>query len=364
MFCKSSRPAGRAASVPGYVLRNLIALLLIGVLVSGWILYYTMWFPVVGGLLGLGGLFAWAGFLTGILRKELKADLQLRFETAFLARQTTFQGTVGVFVILFLVVSGYGTIEIKSTERQGYAVEIEPASDPRPASAPAIGVERARSNPAYVAPSSAFRKPHFSCWLCGRDYWVTPVGLPGLRVPVRSFRRATLLLPDSFERRPIVLIRPTETMTLNLERDQRQNEQRFDLVVWRNHDEIGRIEKRRYSGETVWVGCDSRVSVPETVAGRLRLEIEEPDNRDDVMALWLSPLAVAERTELEPGETIAAALCPSASAEGSSVAYGFGELKLLTARPGHSFVQVLRLREASIEDEAPSRDEDGERYPC
>ena len=57
---------------------NIALLLTSGVLVSAWLLYYTDWFPIVGGLLGLAGLFAWVGVLMGLVsdarKKQLRSD--------------------------------------------------------------------------------------------------------------------------------------------------------------------------------------------------------------------------------------------------------------------------------------------------
>ncbi|HUF29109.1 MAG TPA: hypothetical protein VMM77_00495 [Gemmatimonadaceae bacterium] len=60
---------------------NLLLLLGLGLLVSWWILYYTSYFPVFGGLLGLGGLFAWIAFVSGLIhgdRKERNAGCSRR----------------------------------------------------------------------------------------------------------------------------------------------------------------------------------------------------------------------------------------------------------------------------------------------
>ena len=58
---------------------NLFTLLAIGVVTSGWILYYTDYFPVVGGLLGLGGLFAWVAFLSNIIDENRKKTVSNLF---------------------------------------------------------------------------------------------------------------------------------------------------------------------------------------------------------------------------------------------------------------------------------------------
>ncbi len=66
---------------------NLIGLIAAGISVSWWILYFTDFFPVVGGLLGLGGLFTWIAFVSNILTDERKAEMQQSFDRFVLQRR-------------------------------------------------------------------------------------------------------------------------------------------------------------------------------------------------------------------------------------------------------------------------------------
>ena len=61
----------------GWFLLNLILLLGLGVSALYWIGYHTELIGVVGGLLGLGGVFAWVAFLLNIVREDRKKELQL-----------------------------------------------------------------------------------------------------------------------------------------------------------------------------------------------------------------------------------------------------------------------------------------------
>ncbi|MBT4427195.1 MAG: hypothetical protein HOI02_10345 [Rhodospirillaceae bacterium] len=65
---------------------NLFASVVLGVTVSAWVLFFTDLFPVVGGLLGLGGLFAWIAFLSHIVSDERKKQLQQGFDQQVLSR--------------------------------------------------------------------------------------------------------------------------------------------------------------------------------------------------------------------------------------------------------------------------------------
>lgn len=61
---------------------NLVLVLLFGVLLSGWIFYYTDWFEAFVGLLALEGLFSWLAFVTrfspfnGAARKRNRQPLR------------------------------------------------------------------------------------------------------------------------------------------------------------------------------------------------------------------------------------------------------------------------------------------------
>ncbi len=62
--------ASRALPEQGCYLLNLLLLVATGILLSAWTLYYTDLFPLVGGLLGLGGLFAWITFHSHLITEE------------------------------------------------------------------------------------------------------------------------------------------------------------------------------------------------------------------------------------------------------------------------------------------------------
>ena len=61
---------------PRLVAANLVLLLAAGVAFCFWTIRFTDWFPVVGGLLGLTGAFAWIGFISSVIRDERRAAFQ------------------------------------------------------------------------------------------------------------------------------------------------------------------------------------------------------------------------------------------------------------------------------------------------
>ena len=73
-------------------IRNLALLFVCGFALSGWPLYYTDWFPVTGGLLGLGRLFALLAFLANLISDERKAEFQEAFDAHILQKRRAVWG--------------------------------------------------------------------------------------------------------------------------------------------------------------------------------------------------------------------------------------------------------------------------------
>src|SRR4051812_28381189 len=86
------------AAMPKPYLRNLLSIISVGVLVSGWLLYYTDWFEVVGGLLALGGILSWLAFVSKILPDERIKQLQKRFDDRVLCNARTWRRALVVLL--------------------------------------------------------------------------------------------------------------------------------------------------------------------------------------------------------------------------------------------------------------------------
>jgi positive regulator of sigma E activity len=56
---------------------NLLLILVAGVFACWWTIFYSDWFDVLGGLLGLGGAFTWLAFISNMLREERVKELYL-----------------------------------------------------------------------------------------------------------------------------------------------------------------------------------------------------------------------------------------------------------------------------------------------
>jgi hypothetical protein len=93
---------------------NLALLIGLGVSVLYWIGCHTELLGVVGGLLGLGGAFAWVAFLLNIVREERKKESQIWFDHVMTSKVTTC-----ILLAMALVLSGiggmFGSVRIDSS---------------------------------------------------------------------------------------------------------------------------------------------------------------------------------------------------------------------------------------------------------
>jgi len=318
-------PAPRdEASVPepasaALVLLNLVLLILLGVAASGWVLFYTDWFPVVGGLLGLGGLFAWIAFVSGLLTDERKEQFQNGFERRVLMERRTWMAIALAAALFFLWASAHGSVVLQSlADDRDHTVKIGRAGKGRE---PDVG---------FLPPRSLQKHLVFTGW-SGRAYRVKISGLPAQTFEVAPLRRRIVAAPSSFQARPVLLIVPSARVASNAEATP------FTLVVWRGGKKIAEIDSEHYRGEVVWVGCDTDVLVPEKVIDRWRLEMLRKNLPEEVLTRRTAPLAVAEDVTLTVGEWIRAELLRK-----DGGAYAKGKAKVRVPSPG-DFVQELAI---------------------
>jgi hypothetical protein len=274
-----------APDPPGLAALNLGSLVITGVALSGYCLYYTDYFPVVGGLLGLGGIFSCLAFLSGLLLDERKEQLQTRFDEVVL-RQHRSWIALGVLLAAFLLwAGGRGTLLIESP---GDAIDrVVTISPDRPNNAAAI----VESAPLAPHGQAKFLLP--TAWWGSRSYRVKVSGLASIVSDVHAFGRTSIASPGAFLRRPILLIRPSAAISATAER---ATDDEMQLMVKVDGRTIGKIHK--YRGEAVWVGGESDVPVPEHLQSRWRLELARDNMPEIVLSRWLTPVALGETTML------------------------------------------------------------------
>src|SRR5882762_7171793 len=91
---------------------NLVVILSYGVLVSWWILYYTDWFVVVGGLLALGGAFSWLALVSRALSKERTEAIQEWIDREVLNRHRTGVAFLALLLLGFTLGNFVGAVEV------------------------------------------------------------------------------------------------------------------------------------------------------------------------------------------------------------------------------------------------------------
>jgi len=276
-------PAGQATgSSSARPFANLVLIGGIGVLFSAWILNFTAWFPAVGGLLALGGLFSWLAFISQILTKSRTEALQMEVD------RHVFDNRWATWVALLILIAGAAvSAAVGSVELQSYRDVNTLVSRYDP-------VDAKTADTARLGGRETVRWPVFSGWAGRRLFRAKIQGLPDRICEVRPREKLILHVPDSFFR-PVVLLKPTHSFMTTI----MQNP--AELIV-----EYQGVPRRipQYTGQSVWIGCDRDVDVPARLQDEWRSELRV-SQAENLVGSWLYPLALpGERFELVPGETL------------------------------------------------------------
>lgn len=287
----------RKLSDLGRFVLNLCLLVALGVLVCWWFLHYTSLFPAIGGLLGLGGVLAWAAFVSGLITKERKAELQKGFEHRVLLSGAT------PFVLLALGVgcaaafSSFGSIEIGAIrDVVNRTVRISPSAAGPGEADPQEPVREifmpARGSARFALPTR---------WLGSRTYRVKLSGLPAAEVEVKSWRRRTLTAPDAFLA-PVLLVWPNADFANQLRESlERGSRARLTFRFEPSNEAQEAVERslEDYAGEAVWVGDDVDLDIPPDILDQWSRTAVHAE----VLERWRSPRAV-EGVRLHPGQRV------------------------------------------------------------
>ncbi len=260
-------------TLPKRYVMNLALIWLLGVLGCGWIIYYTDWFPVIGGLLGLGGVFSWLAFVSNILKEERVESLR------DLADRYLFQSRVTTVVLIGLMVTGLlvacfrATIEVKAVGAGTDRIVF-------------FGKEEKR-----LAPGAGIRWLVGTSWFSPRKRTVRVAGFPKTKITTKPFQRKTLIVPTSFLRE-VVLLRPTPELAGQL----RNNPSTLEVRVegWE------KTIRSSYRGEAVWIGCGDEVDVPTRLQEQWRVKAS-----GHALMAWLQPASLPDADlELRPKQKI------------------------------------------------------------
>lgn len=265
---------------------NLIGLIVTGISVSWWILYFTDFFPVFGGLLGLGGLFTWIAFVGNILTDERKKRMQQSFDNIVLQRRSW-------LLILGLALLGWwmgyapcrATLLVDCLETTGgHFMEIREFKTEAP-------LEPEPMERLTLSPRGTAKVLLATSWFGKRDYLVKVSGFPARKITVTGYRREPFFIPASLLLRPVVLIRPAASELGVVDEG-------FSLEIHVKGDKVATFRIEEYPGKAVWFGADSDVAVPDWLLDEWRQEFKRAKKDMEDVTRWLPPISLGPVAEL------------------------------------------------------------------
>ncbi len=250
-----------------------------GTLVSAWFLFYTDFFPAIGGLLTLSGAFAWIALLLHLIREERKEEFRKAFERSILLRRWLWGGVAALALGFFLITYATGTVVIHSYRDEAYRSIV-------------ISRVTADGQSPPIRETALPARTSRKFLLAGRGpFRIKLSGLPALTMRARPFRPKVFAAPDDFTR-PVVLLRPTLQLSQAAAKAL-EDGNAFRLVVQKGDEVI--VEPWPFYGRVIWIGCDRDVAIPERIRSGWKQEeaIE-----------WLPAMAPEAEVLLEPADEL------------------------------------------------------------
>lgn len=215
-------------------------------LFCGWLLRYTEWFEVFGGLLALGGLASWLAFAVKVLPEDRLEKLQVDFcDRLFVHLGSTIVAGAWLCLTAALFL-GFGTIQIESFQQIGGDVWIvrsgEGDDDPHPLT---------------LAPGQTRRAVRWAPFYKKTSFDLRVSGLPRTQIAVGPFtRRVEVKLPYSYRPSVLIAVDATTLGVITTGRDQ-SKKYRMELTVDKKRHTL-----EDYAGEAVLVGAALPFDVP------------------------------------------------------------------------------------------------------
>ena len=248
---------------------NFFAIIAWGVLCLVWLGKHTDFLPLVGNLLGLGGIFAWIAFFMGVVKDERKDQLRDILDK-YLSRRATFFWIFFAYIFLFTWANLHGSLRLETRNSgQTHHLRLEP--DP------------GRAREVSLSAGTVRRALFFA----GKGHKFVDVKVPGLprgRFNVDSFKSTKIIIPHHLYR-PVILLRPDDQLT----RHAFDNALTISIEFKRGgaSDWETLVENIPYLGTSLWLGCDDDVAVPRSVARDWKFMLHaKADKRDLVLARW------------------------------------------------------------------------------
>lgn len=288
---------------------NVLLLVVLGTAVSAWLLYFSSWFDVFGGLLALGGLFSWLAFVSRILPEQRVKDLQTWLDERFFSRRAAHAPLLIAIAGLAVLATFLGSIQVRS---------VGDSKD-------RLLWTSADALPTRLAPGDTVRALTWTTPWRPASRVVRISGYPPLAVRVAPWQRVTRDVPGFFHLVPVILLQPARGLMP-------QAHSGLTLVV-----SVGGAEySQPFDGHTVWVGCDADVEVPAPTLDAWRT------GDGEFVSSWSRPTSVTgSQVTLRAGEHVTAKLL---NANGAT----YGEPLTITVRQpatADDFPQVEVLHE-------------------
>lgn len=276
---------------------SIAAFVFVGLSASWWVLYYTDWFPVVLGLLGLGGFFAWIAFVINLLTDERKKQIQSSFDRRVLQSPATVAVLVVVLLVGWLGFAPFrGTLLVQNLASDaGHRIEVSRLD------ADGTPTEIIDRQPVVAGETVKILLP--TGWFGSRDYHVKLSGLPSQRVTLRSFFREKILAPDTLLGRPVLLLRPAAKLAGPVSAG-------FSLRVLVEGKPFGEIKP--YDGGVLWIGAEADVVIPRHVVERWRFEFLQLGLDPAGVINWSRPKVWAKHRPLPAAVRVRAELLNAA----------------------------------------------------
>lgn len=234
-------------SAPGSALRplfliNLALLIVLGTAACGWMLHFTNWFPEVGGVLALGGVFSWLAFVFRLIPDDTSKAMRAGF-AAGLNGLIALSGIAALGYAMWVFASHRGAIRIEA--RQG-AIPGEAWiwEENKPADRPEILSADGVTNIPVEVTSPVSR-------------YIKIKGRPMVTTDVRPRHRTPISYPDGFQRH-VLLVAPSACAVNALAAAHARVELQVEVMDEQGKNYVS-MTIPDYDWFAFWVGCSSDV---------------------------------------------------------------------------------------------------------
>jgi len=276
---------------PWLNLANLLVVTTAGTLSLIWCLYFTDYLPQILTLLGMGGVFSWLALMLNVLTEGRRKHIQAKLEDILLDHHWTWIGAMLSLAVGCFWAVEHGTLILSAAgDESDRQVSLIPEREVGTGSS-SIQQEilNGRGRRKFLLAVPRFGEAR---------YRLKIDGLPAKWVQVCALRRRVVASPDSFYRRPVVLVRPSAGLSATLENPREQ----WRLAIKHQGTDLAQVES--YRGEPLWIGCDEDVELPELLLNRWRLELASSSTKEQAMVRWMAPRSPLPELELRAKDSI------------------------------------------------------------